>query len=148
MRRKLAHRHPEDRLYAPLRLRRELFEALFAYAIYVTGRRRRRRGVTPIDILKVADAGELWCKAGQQKVLERYQEHAAYLELEHPMSPRTLTRHVALAKRLKLVNVGNYSRFDARAGGWVQERNVYTITRAGVLWIKRHARALKIPSVV
>jgi DNA-binding transcriptional ArsR family regulator len=153
------HRELEDRNRAPLRPRRELLESLVAYAVYLSARRRRRQRLKPAPINTVADRGQIWFKGHRGKVLERFREHAFYLEHGrarrpgerhgraelHHMSPRTLTRHVAALRRDRLVAVGNFSRFDRRRGEWIQEPNVYTITRAGVLWITRHARALQIP---
>lgn len=144
-RRKLAHHHPDDRNVAPLRPRRELFEALFAYAVHLSARRRKRAELRPAPINAVAERGQIWFKARRGQLLVRYHAHVKYLGLVHPMSPRTLTRHVARLRRLRLVAVGNYSRFDHQRDRWLQEPNVYTITRDGVLWIKRHARALRIP---
>lgn len=146
--RRLAHEHPEDRFLSTLRPRRELVEALIAYAIHMSGRRRRKRGVRQAELLKVVELDEIWVQASRAKLIERYQAHLEYLEREHPISPRTLTRQIAGIKQQKLLTVIDPSHFDERRREWVQQRNIYTITRAGILWIRRHARSLKIPSVV
>lgn len=139
---------PHDRDASTLRPRRELFEALFAYAVFLSARRRRRKQLKPRPLNAAADAGEIWFKGNQVKVIERYMAHVAYLRLDVRLSLRTLSRQIRGLRRLRRLVVGNYSRFDRQRWTWHQEPNVYTITRAGVLWIKRHARALKIPRFV
>lgn len=114
----------------------------------MTARRRRRNGIVPANILRVAEREEIWVQASREKVLERYAAHLEYLEDAHPITPRTLTRQVAAFRRDKLLKVENWSRFDKARGEWVQQRNAYFATRAGILWIKLRTRALRIPSVV
>lgn len=156
------HREIADRNVAPLRPRRELVEAIVAYAVFLSARRRKSQKLKPAPINAVADRGQIWFRARQGKVLERFREHAFYLEHGrarrpgerhgraelHHMSPRTLTRHVAACRRARLLSVGNFSRYDRARAAWIQEPNVYTVTRAGILWIKSRARALKIPRFV
>ena len=154
---KRRHAHPEDRNRAPLRPRRELFEAIVAYAVHVSQRRRRQAKKKRAPIALVAAKGQIWAQPqpGQPKLLERCSAHLAYLDLEPP-SLRTLRRHIAGFRRTRyrdkrrgdcgpILIVGNYSRFDRTRQEWLQTPNVYTITRAGILWITRHAKALKIP---
>jgi len=152
---KRRHEHLEDRNVAPLRPRRELFEAIVAYAVHVSNRRRRRARQKRAPIALVAAKGQIWCELRQRKLLERCAAHLRYLELE-PSSLRTLQRHIAGFRRTRyrdrrrgdvgpILKVGNYSRFDRKRREWIQRPNVYTITRAGILWISRHAQALQIP---
>lgn len=143
------HKHLEDRYHAPLEFREWLFIAMVKRAIHLAQRRRRRAGVKLENVLAVADRGEIWLQRRQEGVLAIYGEQLRYLERRRPTcSTKTLTRNVNAMKDQKLIKVDNYSRYDHRRGKWVQMPNVYTITRAGILWIRRNARALKIPSVV
>lgn len=152
---KRRHAHPEDRNVAPLRPRRELFEAIVAYAVHVSNRRRRSARQKRAPIALVAAKGQIWFQMRQRKLLDRCRAHLEYIELE-PSSLRTLQRHIAGFRRTRyrdkrrgdqgpILNVGNHSRFNKKRAEWVQVPNVYTITRAGILWISRHARALRIP---
>jgi DNA-binding transcriptional ArsR family regulator len=142
-----AHRHLEDRFQAPLQPRRELVEALCAYAVHVSALRRRRRSDRLAPINRVADQGGIWCQLSQAKLIRRYRAHLAYLMRHQTITPRTLSRHLLAMRRASLVIVTRPVRRD-RSGGFIREHNVYTITRTGILWIRRHARALRIPSVV
>lgn len=144
MQARLAHRHPDDRFLATLRPRRELLEALWNLAYWSTDKRRRRAQLRKVSVLKVP----IWCQASQPRLLARYQAHLAYLKEPRTLSKRTLTRQVTGFRRLKLVAVTHQSHYDKSRGGWVHEPNVYTITYLGKLWIKRHARAVKIHLVV
>jgi hypothetical protein len=135
---------PHDRELSTLRPRRELLEALWNLAYWATDRRRRKAGVPKVSILKV----NIWVQASQARLIARYRAHLAYLKEPRPISRRTLTRQVAGFRRLKLIAVKNFSDFDRRRGAWVQQHNVYTVTYLGKLWIKRHARSVKIPLVV
>jgi hypothetical protein len=140
----MAHQDPEDRFRATLRPRRELLEALWNLAYYATDRRRRKRGERKVSILNVA----IWVQVSQAGLIRRYLAHAEYLRELRPLSKRTLTRQVAGFRRLRLLSIINPSHFDRRRREWVHEHNVYSITYLGKLWIKRHARAVKIPLVV
>lgn len=137
-------REIHDRCKSTLRPRRELLEALFNFAVHKTDRRRRRARAPRVPLLRVA----LWCELGQDALLAAYRRHARYLKDERGMTKRTLTRQVAGFRRMRLVEVINPSHYDRRTGRWIHRHNVYTFTRAGVLWIKRHARAVRIPSVI
>lgn len=137
-------RDPEERFRATLRPRRELVETLWNLAYYATDRRRRKRGHRKVSILEVP----IWVQVGQAKLIARYRAHMKYLRAERALSKRTLTRQVAGLRALRLVSVINPSHYDRRRGRWVHEHNVYSITYLGKLWIKRHARAVKIPPVV
>lgn len=138
------HRHPEDRFSSTLRPRRELLEALWNLAYWDTNRRRRRRRAPRVSIFDV----EIWVQASQARLIRRYQAHLAYLRAPASLSRRTLSRQVAGFRRLKLLMVTHPGHYDRRRARWVHQDNIYTITHAGKLWIKRHARATKIPSVV
>lgn len=140
----MGHRDPEDRFRATLRPRRELVEALWNLAYYATDRRRRKRQERKVSILKVP----IWVQVGQAKLIARYRAHMKYLREPRELSKRTLTRQVAGLRELGLVSVINPSHYDKKRREWVHEHNVYSITYAGKLWIKRHARAVKIPLVV
>lgn len=118
-------------------------EAIWNFALYKTDRRRRREGLAKEPILRVA----IWAQIDQAALIARYQAHQAYLDEPHPITRRTLTRQVACLKSLDLVRVIRPTKPDGR-GGWRREANVYSITRAGKLWIKKHARAVQIPLVV
>lgn len=137
------HRHLEDRFTATLRPRRELLEAIWNAAIYQTDKRRRKAGAEKQPILRV----RIWCQLSQVQVIAAYVRHQKYLDEPHPITSRTLTRQVAGLRHLELVNVIHPVSKDGR-GGFRREPNVYVITHAGKLWIKRHARAVQIPQVV
>jgi len=117
---------------------------LWNLAYYATDRRRRERRERKVSVLKVA----IWVQVSQAGVLRRYHAHMEYLRAERPLSKRTLTRQVAGLRRLKLLSVINPSHFDRKRREWVHEHNVYSIPYLGKLWIKRHARSVKIASVV
>lgn len=138
------HQHPEDRFRATLRPRRELLEAIWNLAYYETNKRRRRRRAPRVSIFEV----EIWTQASQARLIRRYLAHLAYLRAPAALSRRTLSRQVAGFRRLRLLAVTHPSHYDRRRAAWIHQDNIYTITHAGKLWIKRHARAVKIPSVV
>ena len=140
----MAHQDPEDRFRATLRPRREILEALWNLAYYATYWRRRRRGERKVCILKV----EIWIQVSQAGLNRAYRRHMQYLRADRHLSTRTLRRQVAGFRRLKLVSVVHPSHFDRRRQEWVNEHNVYTVTYLGKLWIKRHARAVKMPSFI
>lgn len=142
------HEHIEDRYHAPLEFREWLFIAMVKRAVHLAQRRRRRAGVKLEDVLVVADREEIWLKRRQEGILAIYSEQLSYLERRRTCGTKTLTRNVNAMKDQKLIKVDNYSRYDERRGRWIQEPNIYTITRDGILWINRNARAAKIPSVV
>jgi hypothetical protein len=135
---------PHDRDRSTLHPRRELLEALWSLAYFDTNRRRRRAGERRRSILKV----EIWCQANQARVIAAYRRHAKYLHDPRPLARRTLTRQMNGFARRRLVIVQDRSRFNRKRGEWIQQANFYTITHAGKLWIKRHARAVQIPLVV
>ncbi len=137
------HQHVEDRFRAPLRPRRELMEAIWNFALHKTDRRRRRQGVPQVSIFRV----NIWAQIGQAALIGRYGAHLDYLGESHPITPRTLTRQVACLRALDLVRVVHPVSPDGR-GGFRREANVYSITRTGKLWIKKHGRAVRIPLVV
>ncbi len=140
----MTRRAPHDREHSTLRPRRELLEALWNLAYWSTDNRRRRAGHRKVSILKVP----IWVQASQARLLARYRAHLAYLKEPRSMAARTLSRQMAGFRRLKLVQVTAPSHYDRARGGWIHEPNVYTVTYLGKLWIKRHARSVKIPLVV
>jgi hypothetical protein len=142
---RLAHDRLDDRFLAPLEPRRELLEALCSLAFWATDKRRRKAGLRKLSILKV----EIWVQASQARVIAAYRRHLAYIKsAREPMVGRTLSRHVRRAKEMKLLRVVNPSHYDRRRKTWIREDNVYTLSYFGKLWIKRHARSVKIPLVV
>ena len=138
------HRSLDDRFQAPLRPRRELLEALWNFALWKTMRRRRRARLPMLALLKVT----VWCQLSQAALIDAYCRHLKYLSLSHPITRRTLTRQLAAFRRDQLISVMQPRDPDRRTGKWRLEHNIYTITRAGILWIKKHGRAVKIPQVV
>lgn len=142
---RLAHDTAADRFLAPLEPRRELLEALWNLAYWATDKRRRKAGLRKLSILKV----EIWVQASQARFIAAYRRHLAYIKsAREPMVGRTLSRHVRRAREMKLVRVVNPSHYDRQRKTWIREDNVYTLTYFGKLWIKRHARSVKIPLVV
>lgn len=142
---RLKHRDQDDRFTAPLRPRRELFEALWNFALFKTKQRRRRAGLPLAPISRV----NVWCQLRQAALIGCYERHTMHLDGAFgDMSPRTLRRHMAAFVALGLVKVVQEHYHDRKRGRWVMRPNIYAITRDGQLWIKKHVGSTKFPSVV
>lgn len=144
MRKPLKHREPEDRFASTLRPRRELFEALWNFALFRT-RQRRRKANAPLAPLSRVN---VWCQLRLAALLGCYVRHMKHLGEPMSMSVRTMQRHLGAFKAMELVRIDQERYFDRKRRVYVMRPNVYAITRRGQLWIKKHVDATKIPEVV